>query len=494
MSVVLAAEMRALEQAAFDRGVEAGELMDQAGAGIARRLMAMVPGPGRAVAFIGKGNNGGDALVVLEELRKAGWEIGIEAGHPGQEWGVLSRQRARRLGLEAGQWPEGEKGPLVLLDGLLGIGGRGGLREPLRAMAAKMEALRRGRGALVMAMDLPSGVDADSGEAGDGAVVADVTFTVGVAKAGLLKDAAVNHVGRLVLVPLEELPMPQGGDLRVACAEGFRGLLAPREHDFHKGRAGRVGVLAGSPGMTGAGVLAASGALRGGGGVVSGFLDGEGFMTLSAPVRAEVMVRVDEDPVAAVFDSQADGLVIGPGIGRIAERQKEKLMERLAASDRPVVLDADALNLIAASGRFDLFGASSVVTPHPGEFARLAPDLAKLPREEAARRFADRHGCTLLLKGARSLVASVDGVVRWNPTGHAGMATGGQGDVLAGVCGALLAAGNAPADAAMLAAWVCGRAAERAISHGGQSEESLLAGDVLAALGGAFADWRERRR
>lgn len=253
-------------------------------------------------------------------------------------------------------------------------------------------------------------------------------------------------------------------------------------------------MLAGSPGMSGAAVLAASGALRGGAGLVSLFLSRAAFGGLAAAMPAEVMVRVEEDAVDGLFAMAADARVIGPGMGALEEAARQRLLERLEGWGGPLVLDADALNLIAATGRHDLLGPSSLITPHPGEFRRLAPDLADLPRVEAARRFVARHPCTLLLKGARTLVASPDGVVRWNPTGHAGMASGGQGDVLAGLCGALLAAGHAAADAAMLGAWLGGRAGERAISHGGESEESLVAGDVLSHLGRAFADWRERRR
>jgi NAD(P)H-hydrate epimerase len=158
------------------------------------------------------------------------------------------------------------------------------------------------------------------------------------------------------------------------------------------------------------------------------------------------------------------------------------------------VLDADALNAIAGERLQHLLRPHHLLTPHPGEFARLAPDLVLLPRIEAVRHFIRRHPCTLLLKGSRTLVGSATGEITINPTGHAGMASGGQGDVLAGVAGALLAGGQTPFHAAMLAAWLCGRAAERALTHAGASEASLSAGDTLDHLGGAFIDWKERRR
>jgi NAD(P)H-hydrate epimerase len=154
------------------------------------------------------------------------------------------------------------------------------------------------------------------------------------------------------------------------------------------------------------------------------------------------------------------------------------------------VLDADGLNLLAAAGTTALLESRHLITPHPGEFRRLAPDLAEQDRLDAATAFVARHPCALLLKGARTLVAAPGEATRFNPTGHAGMASGGQGDVLAGVAGAFLAQGLKPADAASLAAWLCGRAAERALEKG----PITIASDTLAELGGAMRDWQERRR
>ncbi len=498
MSGLTVAAMRELEEAAFARGVDPGGLMDAAGRAMAARLLDLVgpvAGPGTAVAYVGKGNNGGDALVVLEVLRAAGWRIALRATAPPQQWGVLSRQRQRRLGVEPVERidridPPDAAGPLVLLDGLLGIGGRGDLRGPVAGLAGEMARLRGDHGAQVVAVDLPSGVDGDTGAVGAGAVVADWTLTVGAPKWGLMEDAAVNHIGRLVLVPVEDLPLPSGGEPRLICPEGFPGLLAPRRHDVHKGDAGELAVLAGSPGMTGAAALAVTGALRAGAGKVTLHVDEATFAAFACRLPAEVMVRVSRDPLAACFAQEVSARVIGPGLGEAPEG----LFDALSATDRPVVLDADALNAIAARGRHDCLGPRMLVTPHPGEFRRLAPDLAGRPRREQLRGFVDRHGCCGLLKGARSLVATPGGPLAWNPTGNAGMAGGGQGDVLAGVAGALLAAGKPPFEAGLLAAWLCGRAAERAVSHGGESEESLLAGAIPGQLGGAFDDWRRRRR
>lgn len=493
MAWVTADEMRALEASAFSCGVDAGNLMDKAGAGIARRLLDHFPHPGRAVAFVGKGNNGGDAVVVLEHLRDHGWKIALRFSHPAHEWSVLTRQRVRRLEEKGHSCPVSSAvptgpGPLLLLDGLLGIGVSGSLREPLASLAAEMESLRQEHGALVVGIDLPSGLDADDGKTG--AVVADLTVTVGVPKRGLLADEAAPFCGRLYVVPLEELPPPNGRQPRVITPENFPGLLGPRPHTWHKGDAGRVAVLAGSSGMSGAAELCARGALHGGAGLVTLFLDPDN----PARPTAEILTHRAGNRVAAAFESKADAIVAGPGLGHLTPPQRETLLASLSGHPGPLILDADALNLIASEKRADLLDGRHLITPHPGEFARLAPDLTDLPRAEAAKRFTDRHPCTLLLKGARTIVAAPGGDLRWNPTGHAGMASGGQGDVLAGVCAALAAGGIALPDAACLAAWLCGRAAERAITHGGESEPSCTASDTLAHLGGAFTDWRQRRR
>jgi hydroxyethylthiazole kinase-like uncharacterized protein yjeF len=497
MSFVTGAAMRSLEEAAFRRGVSAELLMDQAGAGIARRLVDHFPQPGRVVAYVGKGNNGGDALVALRHLRDAGWQIALRSACPEAEWGELPRRKSGELGdPPATTVPDGS-GPLVLLDGLLGIGARGEMREPLATLAREMAALRNDRGAILAAMDLPSGMDADTGEGG---MTADLTLTVGVPKRGLATAAGVAKAGRVLLVPLDDLPPPERSELRFFCPEWFPGLLPPRPHDFHKGDAGRVGLLAGSPGMTGAAVLAATGALRAGAGLVTLHVEPAFLPSLAAAMPPEVMVKISADPVADAFSSGHDALVIGPGTGRAGDGWRAKLLAHLATAHLatahlatahpPAVLDADALNLLAAEKRTDLLGSGHLVTPHPGEFRRLAPDLADRERGEAAAAFVARHPCTLLLKGTRTLVAAPGEITRYNPTGHAGMASGGQGDVLAGAAGALLARGLKPADAGSLAAWLCGRAAERALANG----PITTAGDSLEQLGGAMRDWQERRR
>lgn len=491
MTFVTAAEMRALEEASFRRGVSAEALMDLAGLGIARRLIDHFPSPGQAIVYVGKGNNGGDALVAIRHLRAAGWQVAIRAAYPELEWSVLSRRKLRELGDLPASSPFGRgSGPCLLLDGLLGIGARGALRPPLAELAAEMSRLRENHGAVIAAIDLPSGLDADTGEGGD--FTADLTLTIGAPKLGLATETGISKAGRILLVPLAELTPTEDGALRFFCPESFPGLLGPRPHDFHKGRAGRLGILAGSPGMCGAAVLCATAAVRAGAGLVT-LHAGEDFLSsLAAPMPPEVMVRVSVDPVGEAFGGGHDALVIGPGSGNAPEAWRSGLLDQLESSTLPVLLDADALNLLAATRTTGLLRPEHLITPHPGEFRRLAPDLADSGRNriQTATAFVARHPCTLLLKGTRTLVAAPGGGTRFNPTGHAGMASGGQGDVLAGVAGALLAGGMNGPDAASLAAWLCGRAAERALVEGPFTPASA----TLRHLGAAILDWQQRRR
>jgi NAD(P)H-hydrate epimerase len=220
-------------------------------------------------------------------------------------------------------------------------------------------------------------------------VVADITLTVGVAKQGLVADEATNHVGRIEWIPLEDLPVPPDGDRLIVPGELAR-WLPPRRFDFHKGDAGRVGIVAGSRGLLGASVLTALGALRGGAGLVSLFVPEDLYaLAVSQAPPPELMIR----PVASygeVREHPLAALAIGPGLGRPGKKQRGELMGLLAAFAGPVVLDADGLNMVAEAGLAGTLEESVLVTPHPGEMERLMPGSADLPRAELARQFAMR--------------------------------------------------------------------------------------------------------
>jgi NAD(P)H-hydrate epimerase len=487
MAAITCSEMRALEEAAFAAGATPEGLMDIAGTSIGQAIARRFPRAGTAVAFIGKGNNGGDALVALAVLKALGWRIAVRNVFEEIDLGVLPRRKLRALDGLLDSGPVGGPGPLVLLDGLLGIGARGPIREPIAGLAREINALRSQSGAHVVAIDIPSGVDGDSGEVHPGAVQAALTLTVGVPKRGLLEPAAANHVGRIELIPLAELPPPESGEFRLITPHTLDIRPEPRPFDMHKGQAGRVAVIAGGPGASGAAILCGHAALRAGAGLVTVIAPVPVYEQIATAAPPELMVRpwtsVD-DVLAAGFDA----LATGPGLGPVP---RPELIDLVTRADIPLIIDADGLNQLAAAERLDLCRRSMVLTPHPGEFARLAPDLAGRPPLEAARAFVSRHPAHLLLKGARTIVTAPEAPSWLNSNGTPGMATAGQGDLLTGVIAALAAAGNALLAAAALAAWLCGRASERAIIDCGQSEASLCAGDTLACLGAAFHDWRE---
>lgn len=480
--IVTCQQMQQMEEAAFARGVSAEALMDEAGCGIADVVRQFFPKPGLLVLYLGKGNNAGDALVAARELRKDGWRVAARlSGEPDQmkplplkHWRTL--EAVVSTDIEA-HWAE-RRGPFVLLDGLLGIGAAGPLRDSLRGLAVEMNALRQTHHATTIAMDIPSGLDGDTGQACDDAVIADITVTIAHVKQGLLADEATGHVGRLALVPLRELTAQAPGQ-EVVTSALLRPLLLRRSFDMHKGQAGRVAIVAGSRGFLGAAVLASLGALRGGAGLITLFAKPETYDLLAMKLPPEIMVRPCTDYREAT--QGFDVLAIGPGLGF---QHEAEVLELLQTARQPAVVDADALTIWAKHGLPPMLGPR-LLTPHPGEMARLT-NSESLPRAVLAEGFTFKHGVTLLLKGARTVIATQHQPLRYNTTGTPGMASGGMGDVLTGLGAALIAQGMALHDAASAGCWLLGRAAEIALAS--SAEESLCATDVATHLGPAFHD------
>ncbi len=498
MGAVTISEMLELEASAKQAGWSEANLLEKAGENLGRAVGQFFVHPGTMVAYLGKGHNAGDALVALRVLRdEFGWEIAMRCGFPFEECAPLVQEKWLELGprieLIGEAWWESLQGPLVLLDGLLGSGAKGRLRAPLLELATEMQWLRKHQGVRVAAVDLPSGIDADSGEIFPDTVIADVTFMIANAKRGLLTGCAANAVGALALVPLEPLAHVGHSDWEMICPQRLEIGKAPRAFDFHKGNAGRVAILAGSEAYSGAAVLAATGALRGGAGLITLFVPKEARAVITARCPAEVIVRSFESP-CELLDFRFDSLVIGCGLGEIPASMESNFFELITKTPVPTVLDADALNAIAKAGKQEIFNEKHLLTPHPGEFVRLAPDLCDLAREEMARCFVARISATLLFKGSRTIVTASGAPLWMNSTGSPGMATGGQGDLLSGVIGAQLAGGKNLLEAAMLSAWLCGRSAEIALQELHLSEESLTPSDVAHFLGAAFRDWKTSNR
>lgn len=482
MSAVSVAEMRAIEAKAMSYGVSEAELMARAGDALGHALGSAFPETGRAVAFIGKGHNGGDALIALRVLRDLyGWEITVRSAFAEEELAGLSKAQLR--GLVPVDSVGFSPGPLLLLDGLLGIGAKGAPRGAIAALIAEMNELRQTRGAIIAAVDVPSGIDPDSGEVFPGAVCADATFMIGAAKIGLLAAGAADFTGALHLVPVDGLEGDFGGGAELIAPQTMGFGKCPKPFDFHKGRAGRVSIVAGSLQYTGAALLSALGAIRAGGGLVTLHARSSACDAIRARLPFEVMLSPCDEP-SALLTERCDALVVGPGLGNMGGGFADGLAELIAGAKVPTVIDADALDLIA--GRGVKLSKLHLLTPHPGEFARLAPALSGLSREEAARGFVTGTEAVLLLKGARTIIAKDGRPLRINSTGTPAMSNGGQGDLLSGVLGALLAGGMELFDAAALGAWLCGRAAEISVSERGCP---CTATDTADHLGLALRDW-----
>ncbi len=489
--------MKAVEAEAFAAGASAESLMEDAGLQIALAVKQFFPIPGKCTVFFGKGHNGGDALVGARHLAAAGWNLELHAAFPDADWSELTQKKYHEL-LSSKNYRKhetiyfyGTSGarPVIVLDGLLGIGAGGALREPIRAAAAEINRLRLAENAQIFAIDLPTGMDADTGEADADCVRADFTLTIGFAKKGLLADGATNYVGRLAVLPLEKFSAAQpAGDPASALATpaSLATLLPHRAFDSHKGEYGRVGIIAGSPGMCGAARMCAEGALRAGAGMVTLFAMEDIQAVLATSATPEIMVK-PLDSHRDILDENLTAIAIGPGIGH---KNTNGAMHLVKRSPLPMVIDADALTMLSANKPLlDVFAGPRLLTPHPGEMNRLF-EMRDFTRRQVVEKFTVRFPVTLLLKGARTIVGEKGRPFSYNTTGSPGMGTGGMGDVLTGVCVALIAQGLACYDAARLGAWVCGRAAEIAIHNGAQSEESLAATDVLKNLGAAFKQLR----
>ena len=492
-------QMQEAEADAFARGISASDLMEKVGQQMAAHLIQRFPTPGTAVLYLGKGNNAGDALVVGIELQKRGWQIMARfAGDPSQLKPLPEQHfatlRDRMASLRAMPDLRTASRPLLLIDGLLGIGAMGPLRSAYSELTAEMNHLRKTEQASVIALDIPSGLDADDGTSAPDAVEADLTLTVAHAKAGLVTDAASQHVGRLEIIPVVELDRCSG-DTAAAVLQPtlLRQWLPRRSFDTHKGQAGRVAVIAGSRGLIGAADLASRAALRGGAGLVTLHVPEDIYAILASRTAAEVMVRPERD-LHGILERANDAIVIGPGVGF---EQSDAILHLLRFATCPVVIDADAITILARSGMMPSLLANAagprLLTPHPGEMARLIhahEPWSRLHRRAQAEAFVTEWAnpnVTLLLKGARTVIATLGQPTLFNSTGHPGMASGGMGDVLSGLLGALIGQGIPPHHAAGLGAWICGRAAEFAAQcH--HHQVGIAASDLPPQFGGALAE------
>ena len=510
--VLTAAEMRQADRRTIDEGgVPGAVLMENAGSAVAAAVRQRFPAARRLVVLCGRGNNGGDGFVAatrLRDLQPAVYLAGARADVKGDARTHLAAYEKSGGAVielhDVAAWQsarETVRAADLVVDALLGTGLRdapaglpGRIIEDLASVAPR---------APIVAVDIPSGLPSDSGEVAWETVRAALTVTFAAPKVGHVLPPACERVGELIVADIgipaavlaatgARLWLLEAGD----AARAFPG----REPDAHKGTFGHVLIVAGSVGKSGAAVLSACGALRAGAGLVTVATPAPALPMVAAG-RPELMTEplpvggnggLDREALdrALALAKKADAVVVGPGLGQDAAT-RDFVRGLVAGCGAPLVIDADGLNALApgispggpAAEALQRRSAATVVTPHPGEMARLVgSDAAGVQRRrlDVAREFAEASRAIVVLKGYRTVVAEPGGRAAVNPTGNPGMATGGTGDVLSGILGSLLARRLEPWTAVTAGVYLHGLAGDVAALRLGQ--ESLLAGDLVDAL------------
>ena len=510
MKLAASAQMRELDRRAIqERGIPSIDLMERAAAGVAEAaldLLSVQPGKARASVLCGAGNNGGDGIAAARLLFLKGVQVRVFLTGRYERLTADALEETRRLsdcGIELEPFDPGSQDQAewitashVLVDAMFGVGLS---REiaPDSAAAAAVCLMNQSRGRVVAA-DIASGVEADTGRVLGCAVKADRTVTFTLPKIGQFAGDGVLCSGR---VEVREIGIPPDLVRRTACMvmtverEYVQEALPPRKPDGHKGDFGKLLIVGGAVGYTGAPYLAASVAVRSGCGLVYlGVPDSIWEIEASRCGSAMPFPLADRGgslrgtALPAILEKLegCDVLAIGPGLGR-NEDTARLVREILERTEKPVVLDADGIN--ALEGHINTLDARrdrvTILTPHDGEFARVGGELSA-GRTEAARRFALRHGCTLVLKGHRTVTATQAGTVLVNTNGSSGLAKGGSGDVLTGIIGSLLAQGAAPVRAAAGGVWIHGRAGDLAAER--LTAYCMTPDDVIAALPAVFQE------
>ena len=493
--------MRRADRAAIQGGVPSGLLMENAASAIVDEIRRQKPAWRRAVVVCGPGNNGGDGLAAARLLSGAGvvpmiFTLRDPSRYSGDA--AENAERARKAGLDLsslearGAWPR-LRSALAEADGVLDALFGTGLTRGLEADAARAVREINASSAAVVAADLPSGLSADSGARLGPSVRARTTVALGAPKRCHVFAPARDFCGAIEVADIgirRALLEKHGRRLRMTELDDVAALLPPRAGNSHKGDFGRLAIVAGSRGKAGAAVLAARGALRAGAGLVT-VLCADSIEPIVVGALPEAMTMplpetrgaLSAEAAARIVEALEgfDAAVVGPGLTTSAG--VVEVLRALSRTRLPLVCDADALNAFPGRPAAWKRSAPTVMTPHPGEAARLVSSSTRrvqADREAAAVRLARGSRAVVVLKGEGTLVATADGQTRVNPTGTPLLATAGSGDVLAGALGALLAAGLAPADAAVAAAYLHGLAGEILAARIGDA--GLLAGDLADAL------------
>ena len=488
-------------------------LMEIAGQGAAEVAFNMwQEQPGHVVVFCGRGNNGGDGMVVARYLTLWGAPVSVfivSAAKSGDELNMnteesnTNRRIAQHLEVSIELAPEDLDTAMthatLIVDALLGTGLD---RVVAGAYKDAIDAINRS-GRPVLAIDLPSGINSDTGQIMGAAVRSDKTVTFGYLKPGLLQHPAATLCGSIHAVDIGLPNVDAPDQIYLTTGDFVRATLPARRAESNKGTYGTVLTIAGSFGMFGATILASESSLRSGAGLC--MLASPKSIIPHLPAAEMIYWPLPEtddtsisDKAVAVLEPQiekATAIILGPGLSQHESTVKfvHEILPVIADSGKSCIVDADALNAISkAPEKFPKNGGKFVLTPHPKELSRLMQNTVEEIQKDrigAARQAATRFGCTIVLKGSRTIVASHEGTVYINPTGNPGMATAGSGDVLSGIVGGFLAQGMTPFEAAVGAVYVHGLAGDIAASELG--ETGIIAGDIGHAVPIAIANIRE---
>lgn len=474
--VATAPEMQAFERRCFALpDVDERVVMESAGRSVAEAILRFAP-DGRVGIAVGSGNNGGDALVAARTLAAEGREVFLVPVGKGYDEGLLHGWDLATVDLDADAFSDAA----VIADGMLGTGASGAPRGPFGEAVRAINASE----AFVVAVDGPTGVDLSTGSVAAEAIRADLTVTFGAVKRGHLFYPGRELSGRILLAEVGFPPMEAGEASARLLSDAWAARRLPIvSPDAHKGEMGIVGIVAGRKGMAGAAVMSAMGALRAGAGGVRIFSDPANRVIAQTAIPEAIFHERSVEELEAHL-AGLDALVVGPGMG--VDGDAVEILRRVFAAPIPTVVDADALSLLARGAIDEARLGHCILTPHPGELGRLAgketPEVLA-DRIGTARNVARRWSAAVLSKGAPSLVVRDDEPALISVTGHSGVATGGMGDTLSGICGAFLARGVSTEMAAGLALHYAGRAAE-----GAGRGRGLLPRDVAEALPEALLD------
>lgn len=506
MKLLTASQMQDVDSRAIDeRGIPGLELMEQAGLRCVDEIDDMFAGHrGRALILVGKGNNGGDGLVIARHLRKGGWKVAVFCASNPDEFSGDAAINLRRIDrssvllfTDMDLLPSLINDSDLIVDALLGTG----LTSTLKGRYLDIITAVNDSDKVVLAVDLPSGVNATTGEVMGVAILADVTVTFAAPKLGHVLYPGATHAGRLVVVDIGIPPdlLEHEGAVEYIDLEAASRLIRRRSPTAHKGSCGHCLVVAGSTGKTGAAAMAANSAVRSGAGLVTAAIPEslnlimeiktDEAMTLPIPDGCRGAFSPESMPELVKALNGKSVLALGPGIS-LTDGVSDVVASLLRQIAIPAVVDADGLNAIAEDVSVLQERQAStplVLTPHPGELSRLCRcSVAEIESDRIgmARKTAFDYGVWLVLKGARTVVASPDGAIAINGSGNAGMASGGMGDVLTGVIAALLAQGYEPESACRLGVFAHGLAAD--IAAGEIGEIGLCATEVMKQLPLAF--------